>query len=102
MPASVAKKPVQPPLFAEPFGEYHSRPVAEIPTGVGTLPPDLYVAWRALKMHGPMTAAALDKWLLRERDWSHARVERTVEALPSCGYVDADENGAMTAREETR
>jgi hypothetical protein len=96
------KKPVQQPLFAKSFGEHHGRPVAEAPTGVGTLPLDVYVAWRALQMNGPQTAGQLEKWLLRERDWSHARVERTVKAVATCGYVEMDENGAMTAREETR
>lgn len=104
LPSVVAtpKKPVQAPLFAKPFGERHSSPVAEVPTGVGTLPPDVYVAWRALKALGPMAAFELERWLLRSRDWSQARIGRTVKAVATCGYVDMDKHGVMTAREETR
>jgi hypothetical protein len=96
------KKPVQQPLFAKPFAETKAWPVADAPTGPGTLPPDVYVAWRTLRQIGPKTSQELEKWLLRGRDWSHARVERTVKAVKVCGYVDTDEQGVMTAREETR
>jgi len=96
------KKPEQQPLFAQPFGEVHARPVAEVTASAGTLLPDVYVAWRALQQIGPKTSQELETWLFRQRDWSHARVERTVKAVKVCGYVDTDEQGVMTAREETR
>lgn len=96
------KKLVQQELFRGAYSAPALPPVADVPAGIGTLPRDIYIAWRALQTRGPMTTAELDRWLFREQDWSHVRAERAARDIARCGYVIVDSSGALSAREETR
>lgn len=63
---------------------------------------DVYSAWRILLARGPSTSIELEKAILPLKDWDVLRIARVVRKLATCGYVDVDSAGVMTAREAAR
>lgn len=94
----------QPPLFkvgAESVAPKDAWRLDELPASLGTLPREVYQAYRVLATTGPCDRKTLLHAVHRAYWRDFDRIVRTIDKLANCGYVTTDANGIMTAKEHT-